>query len=212
MNILLAGKYFFGDRPLNQNIINFFNKKKIKILITEDKYNIDFLRKNEINFIINSGYGPIIKEEIINIYHNKIINMHNSYLPNGRGIYPNLWSIFCNYQSGITLCYLDKGIDTGDIILQKKVNFEDDNITLKESWTRLQVELSKTLIDNWSNIINPTNILKQISKKNEISYHNRKYSEALLKKFSKKWDTTHYEVKKIARMFNFSYEKFISQL
>ena len=96
MNILLAGKYFTGVNPLNFNIISFFKSKKFNIKITEEKFDIDFLKMNEIELIINSGYGPIISEDIIDYYSNKIINMHNSYLPNGRGIYPNLWSIFCN--------------------------------------------------------------------------------------------------------------------
>ena len=168
MKILLAGKYFTGEKPLNQNIINFIKDKKIKTCIIEEKFNLEYL-KNNIELIINSGYGPIINEDIINTYSNKIINMHNSYLPNGRGIYPNLWSIFCNYQSGITLCYLDKDIDTGDIIVQKKINFKSDKITLKESWMILQQELSKTLIENWSSIINQAiYVNKMIRRKNQV--------------------------------------------
>ena len=212
MKILLAGKYFTGEKPLNQNIINFINDKKIKTCIIEEKFNLEYLKKNNIELIINSGYGPIINEDIINTYSNKIINMHNSYLPNGRGIYPNLWSIFCNYQSGITLCYLDQDIDTGDIIIQKKINFKSDKITLKESWMILQQELSKTLIENWSSIINPSNLCKQNDKKEKPSYHNRKFSEALLKILPKKWDTSHQEVKEVAKKFNFSYEEFTASL
>ncbi len=212
MNILLAGKYFTGVNPLNFNIISFLKSKKFNIKITEEKFDIDFLKMNEIELIINSGYGPIISEDIIDYYSNKIINMHNSYLPNGRGIYPNLWSIFCNYQSGITLCYLDKDIDTGDIIFQKKINFEDDSITLKESWMILQKELSKSLIENMSEIINPINLYKQSDINEKPSYHNREFSEALLRVLPKKWETTHHEVKQIGKKFNFSYEKFIASL
>ena len=63
----------------------------------------------------------------------------------------------------------------------KKINFKSDKITLKESWMILQQELSKTLIENWSSIINPSNLCKQNDKKEKPSYHNRKFSEALLK-------------------------------
>jgi methionyl-tRNA formyltransferase len=212
MNILLAGKYFTGEKPLNEDVIIFLKDKKFNIQITEDKLRLEDLKKNNIELIINSGFGPIIKQDIIEIYSNKIINMHNSYLPNGRGIYPNLWSIFCNYQSGISLCYLDKDIDTGDIILRKKINFENENITLKESWMILQKELSKTLIENFSEIIRPSNLKEQSNIKEKPSYHNRKFSEALLNLLPKKWDTPHFEVKQIGKKFDFSYEKFILSL
>ncbi len=212
MNILLAGKYFTGSEPLNQNIINFLKKKEIKFLISEDSFDLSFLLKEKINLIINSGYGPIIKNDILKYFKNKIINMHNSYLPNGRGIYPNLWSIFCKYQSGITLCYLDEGIDTGNIILQKKINFNNDNITLKESWDILQNELSNLLIEKWDYIINPKKLYDQNKMEGKKSYHNRKYSEELVKILPNKWKTTHKELKKIAKKYDFSYEKFIFSL
>lgn len=212
MNILLAGKYFTGSEPLNQNIINFLKKKEVKFIISEDSFDLSFLLKEKINLIINSGYGPIIKNDILKYFKNKIINMHNSCLPSGRGIYPNLWSIFCKYQSGITLCYLDEGIDTGNIIIQKKINFNNDNITLKESWDILQNELSNLLIEKWDYIINPKKLYDQNKMEGKKSYHNRKYSEELVKILPNKWKTTHKELKIIAKKYDFSYEKFILSL
>ena len=100
MNILLAGKYF-DTIKLNRNLIKFLRDKVINYF-TLRKYELDYLFKNQINLIINSGYGPIIDLKILKTFHHKIINMHNSFLPNGRGIYPNLWSIFVN----MTLEYL----------------------------------------------------------------------------------------------------------
>ena len=209
MNLLLAGKYFTGDNPLNKEIIKFLKEKNFNTYLTEDKFDLSFLKQKKIDMIINSGYGPIIKDDILIYYKNKVINMHNSFLPNGRGIYPNLWSIFCNYQSGITLCYVDNGIDNGDIIFQKKINFLD-NITLFGSWKKLQIELSMSLINNWELICNIKNPIKQNDIDIKPSYHERKYSEILLKLLPDKWNSKHKDVKEIARKYDFSYENFVS--
>ena len=46
-------------------------------------------------------------------------------------VYIQIYGVFSVIINGITLCYLDKDIDTGDIIVQKKINFKSDKITLK---------------------------------------------------------------------------------
>ena len=115
---------------------------------------------------------------------------------------------FCNYQSGITLCYVDNGIDNGDIIFQK--NKFLDNITLFGSWKKLQIELSMSLINNWELICNIKNPIKQNDIDIKPSYHERKYSEILLKLLPDKWNSKHKDVKEIARKYDFSYENFVS--
>jgi len=50
--------------------------------------------------------------------------MHLSYLPFNRGKNPNVWPIVDGTPAGVTLHYIDAGIDTGDIIAQVKVPVE----------------------------------------------------------------------------------------
>ena len=77
-----------------------------------------------IDFIVSNGFGPIIKEPILTNFKEKIVNIHPAYLPHGRGIYPNFWSFFEGYPKGVTIHYIDAGIDTGNILLRKVVVFE----------------------------------------------------------------------------------------
>jgi methionyl-tRNA formyltransferase len=70
---------------------------------------------------ISIMFGYILFERFINIFPKGIINLHPSYLPYNRGVYPNVWSIIENTQAGVTLHYIDAGIDTGAIISQSKV-------------------------------------------------------------------------------------------
>lgn len=106
------------------------------------------------DFIISFGYRHIIRQEIIDLFPDKIINMHISLLPYNKGADPNLWSYLENSPKGVTIHKIDKGLDTGDIILQKKVQGDIENDTLKTSYDRLIQEIVKLFADNAEDILN----------------------------------------------------------
>ena len=106
------------------------------------------------DFIISFGYRHIIRQEIIDLFPDKIINMHISLLPYNKGADPNLWSYLENSPKGVTIHKIDKGLDTGDIILQKEVQDDIENDTLKTSYDRLIQEIVKLFADNAENILN----------------------------------------------------------
>lgn len=116
----------------------------------------DKLNKENVSgydFIISFGYRHIIKQEIIDLFPDKIINMHISFLPYNKGADPNLWSYLENSPKGVTIHKIDKGLDTGDIILQKEVQ-DNVNDTLKTSYDRLIQEIVKLFADNAEDILN----------------------------------------------------------
>ena len=118
---------------------------------------IDKLSKDDTegyDFIISFGYRHIIRQEIIDLFPDKIINMHISLLPYNKGADPNLWSYLENSPKGVTIHKIDKGLDTGDIILQKKVQDDIENDTLKTSYDRLIQEIVKLFADNAEDILN----------------------------------------------------------
>ena len=51
-----------------------------------------------------------------------IVNLHTGYLPWNRGMYPNVWPLVDWSPAGVTLHWMDEGIDTGDIIAQWRVD------------------------------------------------------------------------------------------
>jgi len=69
-------------------------------------------------------FDYILSNEFIKLFAKGIVNLHPSYLPYNRGQYPNVWSIVEGTPSGVTLHYLEEGIDTGDIIAQQEVQTE----------------------------------------------------------------------------------------
>lgn len=80
--------------------------------------------------IVLAGYMKVLSEDIIKEYRNRIINIHPSLIPKycGKGFYGirvhNAVIAGGETESGATVHYVDEGVDTGEIILQRKVPVE----------------------------------------------------------------------------------------
>ena len=99
-----------------------------------EKYNIDYLKHKNINskeflekikqyncdLFVSMSFNQIFKKEIINIPRLKAINCHAGKLPFYRGRNVLNWVLINDEKEfGITVHYIDEGIDTGDIIMQR---------------------------------------------------------------------------------------------
>ena len=104
------------------------------------KNNVEFI--NEIkqlnpDIICVVAYGKILPKEILDIPKYGCINVHASLLPKYRGAAPIQWAVLNgDKETGITTMYMDTGMDTGDMILTKKVQI-GENETTGELWERL---------------------------------------------------------------------------
>ncbi len=85
----------------------------------------DFLQNcQELNIDLIASVSPtqIFKENLINLPKYGCINIHTAKLPKYRGLYPVYWAMACGEKTvGISIHYIEKGIDTGKIILQDEV-------------------------------------------------------------------------------------------
>ncbi|MGO1650960.1 methionyl-tRNA formyltransferase [Senegalia sp. (in: firmicutes)] len=98
---------------------------------------IEKIKKVNPHLILVVAYGQILKEEILNIPKYGCINIHASLLPKYRGAAPINWVIINGEkETGITTMLMEKGLDTGDMLLKEKINI-DDNITAGELHDKL---------------------------------------------------------------------------
>jgi len=145
---------FLGYDKNQTSLISFLRKRKY--LVTENKQKI--IKYNKIknyNLIISFGYNKIVKQNVLNKLHRPIINLHISYLPFNRGSHPNFWSFINNTPKGVTIHEINEGIDTGNIIYQKKINFDNlENLTFNNTYNKLIVEIEKLFIKNHLKIYN----------------------------------------------------------
>ena len=126
----------------------------------------DIIKLNP-DIIITCAYGQIIPEIILNNPKYGCINVHASLLPKLRGGAPIHKAIIEGYdKTGITIMYMDKGMDTGDMISKVEVKIEDDDTaeTLHDKLSKVSVSL---LMDTLLKIINGTN--DRIKQDNDIA-------------------------------------------
>lgn len=82
-----------------------------------DEEFIAILKDLNPDVIVVVAYGQILPESILNIPKYGCINVHGSLLPKYRGAAPIQWSVLDGEEkTGITTMYMEKGLDTGDMI------------------------------------------------------------------------------------------------
>ncbi|MDL0132502.1 methionyl-tRNA formyltransferase [Halobacterium salinarum] len=131
------------------------------------------------DFVISCGYQHIVPEDILDIPTEGCLNLHPAYLPFNRGANPNVWSIVEGTPAGVTLHWMDAGIDTGNIIARQTVetSFTDDGRDLHERLEEAQVELFQEI---WPDVVSGnTPEIKQNAE--EGTYHRTDEFEELCK-------------------------------
>ena len=134
---------------IKKKVINYLNKKNAEKNILIE------LKKNKIDLVCLAGFMKIISNYLIKKFKGKIINIHPSLLPKYKGL--NTHQRVINNKekySGCTVHYVNSRLDSGKIILQKKVKiFKADSSTtlakriLKQEHILYPKALKKVLIN-----------------------------------------------------------------
>ena len=106
-------------------------------------------------------FEKLIKPELLTIPSLGFINLHPSLLPDYRGVAPQHWPIINgDEESGITVHFIDAGVDTGDIILQKHIPLHPDMYVsdLQNEWRKLY---RTVILEAIENILNGTRFFRQ---------------------------------------------------
>ena len=112
---LVFGKMF----RIKKKVFNFQNK-----FISERSILLE-LKNNKINLICLAGFMKIISNNFIKNFKGKILNIHPSLLPKFKGLNTHQRAINNNEKfSGCTVHYVSAKLDSGKIILQKKVKIK----------------------------------------------------------------------------------------
>lgn len=109
---------------------------------------IKWLKNLSSDLGVSVNFGYILSQEILEALGIGAINLHTGFLPHNRGSSPNVWSIVDGTPSGVTLHFMDEGIDTGDIIDQVSVpsDFPDTGESL---YKKLQIAAFDLFVKNW---------------------------------------------------------------
>ena len=114
-NIKSKGLKFGKIHRIKKKIFNFRNSISEKKVLAE-------LKKNKIDLICLAGFMKILSRQFIKKFKGKILNIHPSLLPKYKGLNTHRRAIENNERySGCTVHFVSSKLDSGKIILQKKV-------------------------------------------------------------------------------------------
>ena len=110
------GLKFAKQNKIEKKIVNFTNLRK-----AENKI-LYLLNKKKINFICLAGFMKVLSATFVNKFKGKIINIHPSLLPKYKGLNTHKKVLENNEKfSGCTVHYVTSKLDSGKIIMQKKI-------------------------------------------------------------------------------------------
>ncbi len=120
---------YLKKNKIDFKIFNFRQKNK------DEKKIFDILKKRETQLICLAGFMKILSGSFIKRFEGKILNIHPSLLPKYKGLNTHKRAILNKEKfSGCTVHYVNSKLDSGKIIIQKKVkiNKKDDPKSLSK--------------------------------------------------------------------------------
>jgi len=142
-NAKAKGLIYANNFKIKKKVFNFSNK-----IIAEKKI-LSLLFKNKIELICLAGFMKILSKSFIQRFNGKILNIHPSLLPKYKGLDTHARALKNNDKySGCTVHLVNSKLDSGKIILQKKVKiYKNDNIeTLSKRVLKQEHKLYPTAI------------------------------------------------------------------
>lgn len=129
-----------------------FELKEFDSKVDYEKAIVALLEKYDIDLVCLAGYMKIVGSTLLKAYEGRIINIHPAYLPEFPGAHgiDDAWKAGVD-QSGVTIHWVDSGVDTGTVIKQVRVpRLADDTIEsfearIHENEYKLYPEVLKSL-------------------------------------------------------------------
>ncbi len=154
------------DRPNSRgNEIIFSEVKKVALehsipvlqpLKASEETFVESIKQLNPDIIVVAAYGQILRENLLELPKYRCINVHASLLPKYRGASPIQWAVINGEkETGITIMYMEKGLDTGDMILARKLELAPDE-TAGSLHDRLMELAGPTLLEAMDMIENGT--------------------------------------------------------
>lgn len=173
------------------NIFRILSGKKIKLKtfsrIAQDKgipiyhskdFNsaeaLSFLNNVNANLVISAYNNQILKSRVIKFPKYKTINIHPGFLPDFRGVDAAFEALYHKVaKTGVTIHYVDTGIDTGKIILQERLRVRKED-TLFSLNVRLWMHGAR-MLHKVLDMIDENNIVTQKQRLDKAKYPYRSY-------------------------------------
>lgn len=164
----------------------------------QERLCLEWCKLHQFELTVSYTYRHILTEKVLAALGGNVVNLHNSYLPWNRGADPNLWSILEETPRGVTLHYMNAGLDKGEIIAQRLMRKTIEAETLRSTYDNLD-KAAKELFKEAFTFYSEWPQMKKIPL-GSGSYHSAKDGENM-KRVIESYDITIAEFRERASLF-----------
>ena len=143
---------FVTNNGNTEDLYRWLSEREPKVYRIENKLTPEAVEQMAPSFIISFNYRHMIPEEVLRRMPGRVINLHTSLLPYNRGSNPNFFSFLYDTPKGVTIHLVDRGLDTGDLLCQREITFDEEKETFASSYDRLLLEIADLFRENWEKI------------------------------------------------------------
>lgn len=177
---------FVTNNDNTEELYQWLKQREPAVYKVENKLTKEMVEQLEPSFIVSFNYRHLISEEVLQLMPGRIINLHTSLLPFNRGSAPNFFSFWDNTPKGVTIHLVDKGLDTGDILCQRELVFDEEEETFASTYDKLLEAIKELFQANWEKI--KTGKLVPCRQTGAGTFHRKREIEAILEKHPFAWD------------------------
>jgi len=124
--IRYAYKFCINKIILRRSVRTTLNRHAIKILEISDinsDSSLNLINSYKPDLLISIAGNQIFKKPLIQLANKGLLNLHTALLPKYRGLMPSFWVLKNKEEyTGVSVFFVDEGIDSGPILVQKKIS------------------------------------------------------------------------------------------
>lgn len=142
-----------GPTGRNESIRKKLCEQGFEVIVSPEPYEADSEDDLSPDIILSSGYDRLLSPRTVQKYSQRIINLHAAYLPWARGIGTTLFATMLRYPFGVSIHFINEGLDTGNLIARKLVQTEPGD-TLRTFYSKLLSVTEELFFESFPRIVN----------------------------------------------------------
>lgn len=168
---------FLSNNENTDDLYRWLKEQEPLVYKLTNKLTVEMAEQLAPSFVVSFNYRHLISEEVLDLLPGRVINLHTSLLPYNRGSAPNFFSFLEDTPKGVTIHFVDSGLDTGDILCQKELCFDEGEESFATTYDKLLGEIKRLFQENWQAI--RAGELKPVRQQGEGTCHRMRELEAI---------------------------------
>lgn len=151
----ILSKYFFREY-LVSSVLKKYDIRNIRLpnKNINSSESIKTLNNYNLDLVISISCNQIFRKKLLKLPKVGCLNLHTALLPNYKGLMPTFWALRNGEREiGVSIFFMDEGIDTGDILIQKIISIENNDT--------LESLIEKTKIAGMDALVEAINLIKR---------------------------------------------------